>query len=107
MKLGKFDQKIQFVKEGQVSDGAGGYTPGDIPVLETYAAIEQLPQSRSIEQVQLQLPSTWRVSIHARKNFIPTVAMRVLWRGDRYNIITSPVVEGARYQKTQTFDICR
>ena len=43
MKLGKFDQKIQFVKEGQVSDGAGGYTPGDIPVLETYAAIEQLP----------------------------------------------------------------
>jgi SPP1 family predicted phage head-tail adaptor len=107
MKLGKFDQKIQFVRDGKVSDGAGGYIPGEILILETFAAIEQLAQSRQIEQVQLQLPSTWRVSIHARKDFTPEVGMRVKWSGEKYNIITSPFVEGVRYKKSQTFDICR
>ena len=27
MKLGKYDQKIEFITEGNTSDGAGGYVP--------------------------------------------------------------------------------
>lgn len=107
MKLGRYDQKIQFLTEGEVSDGAGGTIPGDIPVLETFAAIEQLKQSRSIEQVQMRLPATYRVGVQVRKNFIPSVNMRVLWMGQKYSIITSPVVENVRYQQQWTFDICQ
>jgi len=107
MKLGKFDQKIQVVTEGQVSDGKGGYIPNDVVKLDTYAAIEQLKQSRSIEQVQMKLPSTFRVTIHYRNGYHPTVSDILKWAGERYNIITSPVVESVRYGKQLTFDVCR
>lgn len=107
MKLGSFDQKIQFVSEGKVSDGKGGYIPQEIVELSTYAAIEQLKQSRSLEQVQMKLPSAYRVSIHARESFTPTVGKKVKWRGEYFNIITAPVEENTRYRKLLTFDICQ
>ena len=107
MKIGKFDQKIEFFTEGQVSDGYGGTTPGDITVLKTFAAIEQLPQSRNIEQVQLSLPSTYRVSVMYRSGFTPSVKMMVKWRNEKFNIITSPVIDEVRITKQWTFDICR
>ena len=96
MKLGKYDQKVQFGNEGMVSDGAGGYVPGDVVILETFARIEQLKQSWNIEQVQMKLPSTYRVGVQVRKGFEPNITMWLKWRGEKYNIITSPVVEDVR-----------
>lgn len=107
MNIGRYDQKIEFLSEGTVSDGAGGYIPQEVVILSTFAAIEQLPQSRSLEQVQMKLPSVFRVSIHHRQSFTPKVADIVRWKGERYNIITSPVIEDVRYGKQLTFDICQ
>lgn len=105
MRLGSYDQRIEFFKEGQQSDGAGGYYPVEEIVLKTWSAIEQLPQSRNIEQVQMGLPSTYRVKVQVRKGFNPDVSMLVKWRGQAYTIITSPVVKNVRVQQEWIFDI--
>lgn len=105
MKLGKYDQKIQFGNEGQVSDGAGGFIPGENLLLNTFARIEQLRQSQSIEQVQKRLPSTYRVGVQVRAGFEPAKSMWVKWRGQKYDIITAPVVENLRMQKEWIFDM--
>lgn len=107
MKLGGYNQKIQFIHEGQVPDGYGGCMPSDVVDLETFARIEQLPQSRSIEQVQMKLPSTYRVGVQARSGFYPSVNNMVKWRGEKYSIITSPVVENVRLNQEWIFDICQ
>ena len=59
MKLGKYDQRIQFGTEGTVSDGYGGYKPSFTVELETWARIEQLKISADIEQAQLKLPTMY------------------------------------------------
>lgn len=102
-----YDQKIDFITEGETSDGYGGVTPSDTVELSTWAAIEQLKQSRSIEQVQMKLPSTYRVKVQVREGFYPTVNMRVKWNGQKFNILTSPVVENVRLKKEWIFDICQ
>lgn len=105
MRLGRYDQRIEFFMEGQQSDGAGGYYPVEEIVLTTWSAIEQLPQSRNIEQVQLGLPSTYRVRVQFRKGFEPDVSMLVKWRDKAYTIVTSPVVRNVRMQQEWVFDI--
>lgn len=108
MRFGKYDQKIQFVKWGKVSDGAGGYDPVEVVELTTFARIEQLKQSSNLEQAQLQLPATYRVGIMVRKGFEPVVGKDIKWRGSIYQINTTPqLVEGVRIQKEWVFDIVR
>ena len=107
MKIGRYDQKVKFISEGSITDEYGGVLPTEIVELETWARIEQLPQSRSLEQVQLKLPTVYRIAIQIRKGFNPTVNLRVIWRGETYNIITSPVVEDIRTSKEWIFDICQ
>ena len=105
MKIGRYDQKIKFVTDGQVTDDYGGYTPSEAVILTTYAVIEQVAQTRTIEQMQMGLPATYRVSVMYRQSFTPTVDMRVVWRDVKYNITTSPEVNNVRMQKEWTFVI--
>lgn len=107
IRTGKYDQKITFVKYGTVSNGSGGYTPTETEILTTNARIDQLKQSRNIEQVQMSLPSTYRVGVMVRKGFEPVVGMVVKWRGDKYQIITSPVVANVRMMREWLFDITK
>ena len=105
MNIGRYDQKITFISEGTTSDNYGGTTPTDEVVLETFASIKQMSQSKTIEQSQLGLPSTYKVSVQYRAGFKPTVAMRIIWRNERYNITTTPEVENVRIQREWTFII--
>ena len=107
MNIGRYDQKIIFVSEGTISDNYGGTTPTDEVVLETFASIKQMSQSKTIEQSQLGLPSTYKVSVQYRAGFKPTVAMRIIWRNERYNIITTPEVENVRIQREWVFIISK
>ena len=105
MNIGRYDQKISFISDGVTSDNYGGTTPTDEVVLETFASIKQMSQSKTIEQSQLGLPATYKVSVQYRSGFTPTVAMRVIWRNVRYNITTTPEVENVRLQREWTFII--
>ena len=107
MKIGRYDQKISFISEGTTADSYGGTTPTEQVVLETFASIKQMSQSKTIEQLQLGLPATYKVSVQYRLNFTPTVAMRVVWRGNYYNIITTPEVENVRIQREWVFIISK
>lgn len=107
MKLGKYDQKIEFITEGQTSDGAGGHIPSIDVVLATWARVEQLATSKNIEQAQMQLPSIFRLGVQARKGFTITTAHSVRWREEIYQIISSPTVADVRLQKEWIFDIKR
>lgn len=109
LKTGRYDQKIKFKEYGIISDGSGGYIPSEIPtiLLSTFARVNQIKQSWNIEQVQKSLPSTWRCGVMVRKGFEPAVDMVVEWRGEDYQIITSPVIESVRMGHEWTFDITR
>ena len=107
MKLGKYDQKIEFITEGDTSDGAGGYVPSITTDLATWARVEQLQTSKDIEQAQMQLPSIFRLGVQARKGFTITTAHSVKWRNEVYQIISSPTVSDVRMQKEWVFDIKR
>lgn len=105
MKIGRYDQVIEFWSEGMVSDGYGGYTPKPLLELKTWARIEQLKISADIEQAQLKLPTMYRVGVMARDGFIPSVEHIVKWRGKMYRIVNAPVVESVRYRQEWVFDI--
>ena len=105
MKIGRYDQQIEFWSEGMVSDGYGGYTPKPLLELKTWARIEQLKVSANIEQAQMQLPTVYRVGIMLRAGFMPSVQHVVKWREKNFRIINAPVVENVRYGKELVFDI--
>ena len=105
MNIGRYDQKISFISEGVTSDNYGGTTPTEQVVLEPFASIKQMSQSKTIEQSQFGLPATYKVSVQYRLGFTPTVAMRIIWRNLRYNITTTPEVENVRIQREWTFII--
>ena len=103
--MNQLNEKIKFVTDGLISDGAGGVIPTTQIVLETFAKIEQLKRSRDLEQAQLQLPAVFRVMIYDRKDFSINPDMRVEWRGKTYNIISTPEMDDVRAMRTLTFDM--
>lgn len=105
MRLGKYDQKIDFISEGTTPDGAGGYIPAEIVVLSTWARIEQLSASKDLEQAQMGLPAVFRVGVQAREGFHPTTEHSVKWRDETYQIISSPTVSDVRLRKEWIFDM--
>ena len=111
MKIGRYDQKVKFISEGSITDEYGGVLPTEIVELETWAriwqSVDRLPERRTLEELQMRLPAVYRIAIQIRKGFEPTVNLRVIWRGETYNIITSPVVEDIRTSKEWIFDICQ
>jgi hypothetical protein len=103
----RFDQKICFFSEGTTSDSYGGVIPTETIELITFASIEQLPQSRRLEQVHQELPTAYRVKIYFRESFSPTIKHLVKLNNERFRIITTPTINNVRLMKFYTFDIAR
>lgn len=107
MQSGKYDQRIEFVRYGEEPDGSGGTIPVTEVLLSSWASVEQLKQSKDIEQVQMSLDSAFRVRMMVRKDFEVTVGKLVEWEGKPYSVITSPQVESTRLKQEWIFDISR
>ena len=108
LKLGDLDQRIEFFEEQSIQDDSGNYVvTDDDPVLKTFAKIEQLKQSRRLEDAQLKFPSTYNVTILNRDGFFPNTNMVVKWRNDTYNVTSTPEIDDVRVQKFYSFIISK
>jgi SPP1 family predicted phage head-tail adaptor len=107
LKLGDLDQRIEFFEEQSTQDDSGNNVVTDVSVLKTFAKIEQLKQSRRLEDAQLKFPSTYDVTILNREGFFPNTNMVVKWRGDTYNITSTPEIDDVRVQKFYSFIISK
>lgn len=107
MMLGAYDTKITFIEQGTAPDNYGGYTPADIEVLTTWAAVKQLKSSANIEQAQLEFPATYSVRVQCRSGFVPTEKHLILWRGKKYAITSTPAVESTRYNQEWIFNMVK
>ena len=107
LKLGDLDQQIEFFGEQSTQDDSGNYVVTSVSVLRTFAKIEQLKQSRRLEDAQLKFPSTYNVTILNREGFFPTTNMVIKWRNDTYNITSTPEINDVRVQKFYSFIISK
>ena len=107
LKLGDLDQRIEFFEEQSTQDDSGNYVVTDVSVLKTFAKIEQLKQSRKLEDAQLKFPSTYNVTILNRAGFFPNTNMVIKWRNDTYNITSTPEIDDVRVQKFYSFIISK
>ena len=107
LKLGDLDQRIEFFEEQSIQDDSGNYVVTSVSVLKTFAKIEQLRQSRKLEDAQLKFPSTYDVTILNRAGFFPNTSMVVKWRNDTYNITSTPEIDDVRFQKFYSFIISK
>ncbi len=107
LKLGDLDQRIDFFEEQSTQDASGNNVVTNVLVLSTFAKIEQLKQSRKLEDAQLKFPSTYDVTILNRAGFFPNTNMVVKWRGETYNIISTPEIDDVRVRKFYSFIISK
>ena len=107
LKLGDLDQRIEFFEEQSIQDSSGNYVVTSVSVLKTFAKIEQLRQSRKLEDAQLKFPSTYNVTILNRDGFFPNTNMVIKWRNDTYNITSTPEIDDVRVQKFYSFIISK
>ena len=107
LKLGDLDQKIEFFEEQSTQDDSGNNVVTNVSVLKTFAKIEQLKQSRKLEDAQLKFPSTYDVTILNREGFFPNTNMVVKWRNNTYNITSTPEIDDVRVQKFYSFIISK
>ena len=107
LKLGDLDQRIEFFEEQSIQDDSGNYVVTSVSVLKTFAKIEQLKQSRKLEDAQLKFPSTYNVTILNREGFFPNTSMVIKWRNDTYNITSTPEIDHVRVQKFYSFIISK
>jgi len=107
LKLGDLDQRIDFFEEQSTQDASGNNVVTNVLVLSTFAKIEQLKQSRKLEDAQLKFPSTYDVTILNRSGFFPNTNMVVKWRGETYNIISTPEIDDVRVRKFYSFIISK
>lgn len=107
LKLGDLDQRIEFFEEQSTQDDSGNNVVTNVSVLKTFAKIEQLKQSRKLEDAQLRFPSTYDVTILNRDGFFPNTSMVVKWRNDTYNITSTPEIDDVRVQKFYSFIISK
>ena len=107
LKLGDLDQRIEFFEEQSIQDDSGNYVVTSVSVLRTFAKIEQLKQSRRLEDAQLKFPSTYNVTILNRDGFFPNTNMIIKWRNNTYNITSTPEIDDVRVQKFYSFIISK
>ena len=105
--LGDLDQRIEFFEEQSIQEASGNYVVTNVSVLKTFAKIEQLKQSRRLEDAQLKFPSTYNVTILNREGFFPNTNMIIKWRNDTYNITSTPEIDDVRVQKFYSFIISK
>ena len=107
LKLGDLDQRIEFFEEQSTQDASGNNVVTNVLVLSTFAKIEQLKQSRKLEDAQLKFPSTYDVTILNRAGFFPNTNMVVKWRNNTYSITSTPEIDDVRYQRFYSFIISK
>ena len=107
LKLGDLDQRIEVLEEQSIRDDSGNYVVTSVSVLKTFAKIEQLRQSRRLEDAQLKFPSTYDVTILNREGFFPNTNMVIKWRNDTYNVTSTPEIDDVRVQKFYSFIISK
>lgn len=107
LKLGDLDQRIEFFTEQSTQDDSGNYVVTSVSILRTFAKIEQLKQSRRLEDIQLKFPSTYNVTILNRDGFFPNTDMVIKWQNDTYNITSTPEIDDVRFQKFYSFIISK
>ena len=107
LKLGDLDKRIEFFEEQSIRDDSGNNVVTNVSVLRTFAKIEQLKQSRKLEDAQLKFPSTYNVTILNREGFFPNTNMVIKWRNDTYNITSTPEIDDVRFQKFYSFIISK
>ena len=107
LKLGDLDQRIEFFEEQSIQDDSGNYVVTSVSVLKTFAKIEQLKQSRQLEDAQLKFTSTYNVTILNRDGFFPNTNMVIKWRNDTYNVTSTPEIDDVRVQKFYSFIISK
>ena len=107
LKLGDLNQRIEFLEEQSIQDDSGNYVATSVFVLRTFAKIEQLKQSRKLEDAQLKFPSTYNVTILNRAGFFRNTSMVIKWRNDTYNITSTPEIDDVRVQKFYSFIISK
>ena len=100
MRAGKLRQRITFQAPGLVQDPATGeMLPGWVPVWESVPASVQPLSARDLIAAQAgQSEASGRMVIRYRAGVLPT--MRILHRGDIYNIQGPPMpdpVSGLEY----------
>lgn len=105
MFIGRYDQEITFCTKVKTNDGYGGPIINYVDEIVTFARIEQLKQSKSLIEVQQQLPTAFRVGIHF-ESFNPTLDYVIKWEDEYYNILNTPTrVDRTRNVKEWIFDI--
>ena len=107
LRLGDLELRIEFFEEQSIQDVSGNYVVTSVSVLKTFAKIEQLRQSRRLEDAQLKFPSTYDVTILNREGFFPSTNMIFKWRNDTYNITSTPEIDDVRVQKFYSFIISK
>ena len=107
LKLGDLDQRIEFFEEQSIQDDSGNYVVTSVSVLKTFAKIDQLKQSRKLEDAQLKFPSTYDVTILNREGFFPDTNMIIKWRNDTYNITSTPEIDDKKKKKFYSFIISK
>lgn len=86
--FGEYDQKVSFIKLGQVSDSYGGYIPTESTILTTFAGSKQMKGSNSLEEAQAGFPQTMIFYIQKRLGFTPSTQMLVKYK-DQNHLIKS------------------
>lgn len=86
---GKLTQKISFFDNTLISDGAGGFTPGDTEtlVLETISSIKQIKASRVAENLQEGINAVYEIKLRQRAGFNPQSNYTVKWQGKVCEIV--------------------
>ena len=86
---GELNQNIQIMTPADIDDGAGGTYPGEVLYWSTSAKVDILRAQRSLQANQEQLKPTSLFTVRNRNDKFVNVDMVVLWRGERFNIVSA------------------
>lgn len=86
MRAGAQKHLITFNIQGQVSDGHGGSIAGEQLYWSTWAMIEPLKASRTLEAANMNLVAAWNFRVRFRPDKTPTKSMWIVFNGQRLQI---------------------
>jgi hypothetical protein len=81
MNTGKQDRKIKFISIQGMDDGYGGTVPGRTTLLETFAQVNQIRSSSSLEELQNVLNDAYRFTVKWRSGFDPSLSNVIEYNG--------------------------
>lgn len=93
MKLhsGLLNQKIGIYNQVNIDYGYGGAISEDVLYWQTSASVEPIRSQRSIQANQEVLKPSYMFTLRNRNDKFLTSGMTVLWRGERWTIVSAEV----------------